>query len=181
NAGKKVTTVAGEAKKKLTGAWNEAIKEQEKNADKKEATAAAYGSDVYDPTAKTKKGGADSLSTAATDAKDPNKLGEIVFKNFPAIKAVDGLYQDPSVRSPSAFKRVPAPDVIASDITPAKMEMQRPAARQDIKQEGDKIELHFHGVDMANAKSIAALVRQELEKLKRSQDSRRRSQLTDIG
>ncbi|RUT67196.1 phage tail tape measure protein [Morganella morganii] len=180
-AGKKVSDVAGKAKEKLTGAWDEAIKEAEKKNKQKEATDAAYGSQVYDPTAKKDKDGSGFSSPADNAAKDPNKLGEIVFKNFPAIKAVDGLYQDPSVRSPSAFKRVSAPDVIASDITPAKMEMQRPAARQDIKQEGDKIELHFHGVDMANAKSIAALVRQELEKLKRTQDSRLRSQLTDIG
>lgn len=181
SAGKKVSDVAGKAKEKLTGAWDEAIKEAEKKNKQKEATDAAYGTGVYDPTAKKDRDGSGFSNPADNAAKDPNKLGEIVFKNFPAIKAVDGLYQDPSVRSPSAFKRVPAPDVIASDITPAKMEMQRPAARQDIKQEGDKIELHFHGVDMTNAKSIAALVRQELEKLKRSQDSRRRSQLTDIG
>lgn len=180
-AGKKVSDVAGKAKEKLTGAWDEAIKEAEKKNKQKEATEAAYGSRVYDPTAKKDKDGSGFSSPSDKAAKDPNKLGEIVFKNFPAIKAVDGLYQDPSVRSPSAFKRVPTPDIAASDFTPAKMEMQRPAARQDIKQEGDKIELHFHGVDMANAKSIAALVRQELEKLKRSQDSRRRSQLTDIG
>ncbi|HGN0093437.1 TPA: phage tail tape measure protein [Morganella morganii] len=180
-AGKKVSDVAGKAKEKLTGAWDEAIKEADKKNKQKEATEAAYGSRVYDPTAKKDKDGSGFSSPAEKAAKDPNKLGEIVFKNFPAIKAVDGLYQDPSVRSPSAFKRVPTPDIAASDFTPAKMEMQRPAARQDIKQEGDKIELHFHGVDMTNAKSIAALVRQELEKLKRSQDSRRRSQLTDIG
>lgn len=181
SAGKKVSDVAGKAKEKLTGAWDEAIKEAEKKNKQKEATEAAYGSRVYDPTAKKDKDGSGFSSPAEKAAKDPNKLGEIVFKNFPAIKAVDGLYQDPSVRSPSGFKRVPTPDIAASDFTPAKMEMQRPAARQDIKQEGDKIELHFHGVDMANAKSIAAMVRQELEKLKRSQDSRRRSQLTDIG
>ncbi|WP_368894742.1 phage tail tape measure protein [Morganella morganii] len=181
DTGKKVTAVAGTAKEKLAGAWKEATEEAKKNAEKQEATEATYGPGVYDPTAKKDRDGSGFSSPADKAEKDPNKLGEIVFKNFPAIKAVDGLYQDPSVRSPSAFKRVPAPDVVASDITPAKMEMQRPAARQDIKQEGDKIELHFHGVDMANAKSIAALVRQELEKLKRSQDSRRRSQLTDIG
>lgn len=181
DTGKKVTAVAGTAKEKLAGAWKEATEKAKKNAEKQEATEATYGPGVYDPTAKKDRDGSGFSSPADKAEKDPNKLGEIVFKNFPAIKAVDGLYQDPSVRSPSAFKRVPAPDVIASDITPAKMEMQRPATRQDIKQEGDKIELHFHGVDMANAKSIAAMVRQELEKLKRSQDSRRRSQLTDIG
>lgn len=181
DTGKKVTAVAGTAKEKLAGAWKEATEEAKKNAEKQEATEATYGPGVYDPTAKKDRDGSGFSSPADKAEKDPNKLGEIVFKNFPAIKAVDGLYQDPSVRSPSGFKRVPTPDIAASDFTPAKMEMQRPAARQDIKQEGDKIELHFHGVDMANAKSIAALVRQELEKLKRSQDSRRRSQLTDIG
>lgn len=180
-AGKKLSTVTGKAKEKLTGAWDEAIKEQDKKGKQKEATEAAYGSRVYDPTEKKDKSGSGSESAAAKEVKDPNKLGDIVFKNFPAIKAVDGLYQDPSVRGQSAFKGVPAPDVISSSITPAKLEMQRPAPRQDIKQEGDNIELHFHGVDMANAKSIADLVRQELEKLKRANDSRRRSQLTDIG
>ncbi|MTC36671.1 phage tail tape measure protein [Providencia alcalifaciens] len=137
-----------------------------------------FGTAVYDPgEAKSKSKGSSggSLSTPEKETRDPNKLGEIVFKNFPAIKAVDGLYQDPTLRG------VSVPNVVAtSDITPAKMEIQRPV-KQDIKQEGDKYELHFHGVDMRDAKNIASIVRQELEKIKRETDTRRRSLLTDIG
>lgn len=137
-----------------------------------------FGTAVYDPgEAKSKSKGSSGggLSTPEKETRDPNKLGEIVFKNFPAIKAVDGLYQDPTLRG------VSVPNVVAtSDITPAKMEMQRPV-KQDIKQEGDKYELHFHGVDMRDAKNIASIVRQELEKIKRETDTRRRSLLTDIG
>ena len=137
-----------------------------------------FGTAVYDPgeaKSKTKGSSGGGLSTPEKETRDPNKLGEIVFKNFPAIKAVDGLYQDPTLRG------VSVPNVVAtSDITPAKMEMQRPV-KQDIKQEGDKYELHFHGVDMRDAKNIASIVRQELEKIKRETDTRRRSLLTDIG
>lgn len=137
-----------------------------------------FGTAVYDPgeaKSKTKGSSGGGLSTPEKDTRDPNKLGEIVFKNFPAIKAVDGLYQDPTLRG------ISVPNVVAtSDITPAKMEMQRPV-KQDIKQEGDKYELHFHGVDMRDAKNIASIVRQELEKIKRETDTRRRSLLTDIG
>ena len=135
-----------------------------------------FGTDVYNPgEAKSKGSSGAGISTPDKEIRDPNKLGEIVFKNFPAIKAVDGLYQDPTVRG------VSVPNVItASDVAPTKMEMQRPV-KQDIKQGGDKYELHFHGVDMKDAKSISSLVRQELEKLKRETDTRRRSLLTDIG
>ncbi|HHR5849216.1 TPA: phage tail tape measure protein [Providencia alcalifaciens] len=137
-----------------------------------------FGTAVYDPgeaKSKTKGSSGSGSSTPEKETRDPNKLGEIVFKNFPAIKAVDGLYQDPTLRG------VSVPNVVAtSDITPAKMEMQRPV-KQDIKQEGDKYELHFHGVDMRDAKNIASIVRQELEKIKRETDTRRRSLLTDIG
>lgn len=137
-----------------------------------------FGTAVYDPgeaKSKTKGSSGGGLSTPEKETRDPNKLGEIVFKNFPAIKAVDGLYQDPTLRG------VSVPNMVAtSDITPAKMEMQRPV-KQDIKQEGDKYELHFHGVDMRDAKNIASIVRQELEKIKRETDTRRRSLLTDIG
>ncbi|MEX9953726.1 phage tail tape measure protein [Providencia rettgeri] len=135
-----------------------------------------FGTKVYDPgEAKNKGSSGGGISTPDKEVRDPNKLGEIVFKNFPAIKAVDGLYQDPTVRG------VSVPNVLsASDVAPAKMEMQRPV-KQDIKQEGNKYELHFHGVDMKDAKSIASIVRQELEKLKRETDTRRRSLLTDIG
>ncbi|HCH7934615.1 MULTISPECIES: phage tail tape measure protein [Providencia] len=137
-----------------------------------------FGTAVYDPgeaKSKSKSSSGGGLSTPEKETRDPNKLGEIVFKNFPAIKAVDGLYQDPTLRG------VSVPNVVAtSDITPAKMEMQRPV-KQDIKQEGDKYELHFHGVDMRDAKNIASIVRQELEKIKRETDTRRRSLLTDIG
>lgn len=135
-----------------------------------------FGTDVYNPgEAKNKGSSGGGISTPDKEVRDPNKLGEIVFKNFPAIKAVDGLYQDPTVRG------VSVPNVLAaSDVAPAKMEMQRPV-KQDIKQDGDKYEFHFHGVDMKDAKSIASIVRQELEKLKRETDTRRRSLLTDIG
>ncbi|EJD6673042.1 phage tail tape measure protein [Providencia rettgeri] len=134
------------------------------------------GTKVYNPgEAKNKGSSGGGIATPDKEVRDPNKLGEIVFKNFPAIKAVDGLYQDPTVRG------VSVPNVLsASDVAPAKMEMQRPV-KQDIKQEGNKYELHFHGVDMKDAKSIASIVRQELEKLKRETDTRRRSLLTDIG
>lgn len=135
-----------------------------------------FGTDVYNPgEAKNKSSNGGGISTPDKEVRDPNKLGEIVFKNFPAIKAVDGLYQDPTVRG------VSVPNVLAaSDVAPAKMEMQRPV-KQDIKQDGDKFEFHFHGVDMKDAKNIASIVRQELEKLKRETDTRRRSLLTDIG
>lgn len=135
-----------------------------------------FGTKVYDPgEAKNKGSSGGGISTPDKEVRDPNKLGEIVFKNFPAIKAVDGLYQDPTVRG------VSVPNTLAtSDVAPAKMDMQRPV-KQDIKQDGDKYEFHFHGVDMKDAKSIASIVRQELEKLKRETDTRRRSLLTDIG
>jgi len=137
-----------------------------------------FGTSVYNPGEEKVSGG--GLSTPNQAMRDPNKPGDIVFKHFPAIKAIDGLYRDPSVRSVSTSNRLPVPVTPPSDVTPTKMDMQR-LVKQDIKQEGDKYELHFHGVDMREAKNIASLVRQEIEKLKRESDSRRRALLTDIG
>ncbi|APC11840.1 MULTISPECIES: hypothetical protein [Providencia] len=65
-----------------------------------------YGTLVYDSAEKKSKAkGSKSALSDAAGSVDRNKLGDIVFKNFPAVTAVNGLYQEPRItaRKPHYF------------------------------------------------------------------------------
>ncbi|WP_338804796.1 phage tail tape measure protein [Xenorhabdus griffiniae] len=146
----------------------------------------AFGSMVYDPSAKKdkkgKKGELDAVGAAATQA-DPNKLGDIVFKNRPPVIPIDGAYQEPRLQPPSLFSRLteklqpwqPALSGIPVPVTPARVGNGNHAQQDDRY----TINLHFHGVDMNDTRSIGAVVRTEIEKIMQKQGVRRRSSLYD--
>lgn len=158
--------------------------------DNKENTP-TYGSLVYDPKdekEKNKKGksGKSALSDAA-ESVDRNKLGDIVFKNFPAVTAIDGLYQEPRIaaRKTSLFPQFNdalintlAPIQPKLNAVPVAVSPTRPE-RQIMQPEYNTFELNFYGVDMSNKKEIADIVKQQLTTLLRERDSRRRSSLKD--
>ncbi|MDX7988232.1 phage tail tape measure protein [Xenorhabdus sp. 12] len=148
-----------------------------------------FGSKVYDPNDKKgkkgKKGkGSGSLEAAGSAAPqtDPNKLGDIVFKNRPPVIAIDGVYQEPRLQQPSLLSRLteklqplqPALSGIPIPVTPAGMG-NSPKAHDDRY----TINLHFHGVDMKDERSLADRVRTEIEKIMRQKGVRRRSSLYD--
>ncbi|MBD2783683.1 phage tail tape measure protein [Xenorhabdus sp. DI] len=146
----------------------------------------AFGSKVYDPKENKKK---DKKGTEAMDAAgsaapqaDPNKLGEIVFKNRPSVIPIDGSYQEPRLQQPSLLSRLteklqpvqPALSGVPVPITPARVGVENKA--QDDRY---TINLHFHGVDMTDARSIGEKVRIEVAKIMQKNGVRRRSSLYD--
>ncbi|WP_273818161.1 phage tail tape measure protein [Providencia rettgeri] len=160
------------------------------NNDNKENTP-TYGNLVYDPKEekeKNKKGkGSKSALSDAAESVDRNKLGDIVFKNFPAVTAVNGLYQEPRIavrKNPlfpqfnDALINTLAPIQPKLNAVPVAVSPTRPE-RQIMQPEYNTFELNFYGVDMSNKKEIADIVKQQLTTLLRERDSRRRSSLKD--
>ncbi|WP_237386153.1 phage tail tape measure protein [Xenorhabdus sp. Sc-CR9] len=146
----------------------------------------SFGPLVYDPNENKKKGKNESGSVVAAGqaatSTDPNRLGEIVFKNRPPVIAIDGAYQEPRLQQPSLLSRLteklqplqPALSGIPIPITPADMG-NSPKAHDDRY----TINLHFHGVDMKDEHSLANRIRTEIEKIMRQKGVRRRSSLYD--
>ncbi|MEY0961199.1 phage tail tape measure protein [Providencia rettgeri] len=160
------------------------------NNDNKENTP-TYGNLVYDPKEekeKNKKGkGSKSALSDAAESVDRNKLGDIVFKNFPAVTAVNGLYQEPRIaarKNPlfpqfnDALINTLAPIQPKLNAVPVAVSPTRPE-RQIMQPEYNTFELNFYGVDMSNKKEITDIVKQQLTTLLRERDSRRRSSLKD--
>lgn len=147
-----------------------------------------YGTLVYDGAEKKSKSkGSKSALSDAAESVDRNKLGDIVFKNFPAVTAVDGLYQEPRIaaRKTSLFPQFNdalintlAPIQPKLNAVPVAVSPTRPE-RQIMQPEYNTFELNFYGVDMSNKKEIADIVKQQLITLLREHDSRRRSSLKD--
>lgn len=147
-----------------------------------------YGTLVYDGAEKKSKAkGSKSALSDAAESVDRNKLGDIVFKNFPAVTAVDGLYQEPRIaaRKNSLFPQFNdslintlAPIQPKLNAVPVAVSPTRPE-RQIMQPEYNTFELNFYGVDMSNKKEIADIVKQQLTALLRERDSRRRSSLKD--
>ncbi|PHM38592.1 phage tail tape measure protein [Xenorhabdus innexi] len=149
-------------------------------------TLPSFGSQVYDPDkkkpkSKTEAGSVVAAGQAATPA-DPNRLGEIVFKNRPPVLPIEGNYQEPRLQQPSLLTRLteklqplqPALSGVPVPITPTRNSNTHPT-----QPDRYSFNLHFHGVDMQNTRSIADLVKAEIEKLMQKQGVRRRSRLYD--
>ncbi|WP_426578407.1 phage tail tape measure protein [Xenorhabdus stockiae] len=144
----------------------------------------AFGPKVYNPGDKKDKQTTGALAAAGNAAPqtDPNKLGEIVFKNRPPVIPVDGLYQEPRLQQPSLLSRLtealqprqPVLDGVPVPMTPARAGSS-PAPRN----EHYSFNLHFHGVDMKDSRSISTLVKAEIDKIMQQQGVRRRSSLYD--
>lgn len=185
-----------EATSKITSSVTVAGKQLEKSSElQKKANdvnplenAEKYGTLVYNGAEKkSKQKGSKSALSDAAESVDRNKLGDIVFKNFPAVTAVDGLYQEPRIaaRKTSLFPQFNdalintlAPIQPKLNAVPVAVSPTRPE-RQIMQPEYNTFELNFYGVDMSNKKEIADIVKQQLTTLLRERDSRRRSSLKD--
>ncbi|MEX5890939.1 phage tail tape measure protein [Providencia vermicola] len=185
-----------EATSKITSSVTVAGKQLEKSSElQKKANdvnplenAEKYGTLVYDGAEKkSKQKSSKSALSDAAESVDRNKLGDIVFKNFPAVTAVDGLYQEPRIaaRKTSLFPQFNdalintlAPIQPKLNAVPVAVSPTRPE-RQIMQPEYNTFELNFYGVDMSNKKEIADIVKQQLTTLLRERDSRRRSSLKD--
>ncbi|WP_272572308.1 phage tail tape measure protein [Providencia sp. PROV258] len=185
-----------EATSKITSSVTVAGKQLEKSSElQKKANdvnplenAEKYGTLVYDGAEKkSKQKGSKSALSDAAESVDRNKLGDIVFKNFPAVTAVNGLYQEPRIaaRKTSLFPQFNdalintlAPIQPKLNAVPVAVSPTRPE-RQIMQPEYNTFELNFYGIDMSNKKEIADIVKQQLTTLLRERDSRRRSSLKD--
>nr|ELR5041392.1 phage tail tape measure protein [Providencia stuartii]ELR5080536.1 phage tail tape measure protein [Providencia stuartii] len=185
-----------EATSKITSSVTVAGKQLEKNSELQQKAndvnplenAEKYGTLVYDGAEKkSKTKGSKSALSDAAESVDKNKLGDIVFKNFPAVTAIDGLYQEPRItaRKNSLFPQFNdalintlAPIQPKLNAVPVAVSPTRPE-RQIMQPEYNTFELNFYGVDMSNKKEIADIVKQQLTTLLRERDSRRRSSLKD--
>lgn len=185
-----------EATSKITSSITVAGKQLEKNSELQQKAndvnplenAEKYGTLVYDGAEKkSKTKGSKSALSDAAESVERNKLGDIVFKNFPAVTTVDGLYQEPRIaaRKNSLFPQFNdslintlAPIQPKLNAVPVAVSPTRPE-RQIMQPEYNTFELNFYGVDMSNKKEIADIVKQQLTTLLRERDSRRRSSLKD--
>ncbi|EPL6456773.1 phage tail tape measure protein [Providencia rettgeri] len=185
-----------EATSKITSSVTVAGKQLEKSSELQQKAndvnplenAEKYGTLVYDGAEKKGKAkGSKSALSDAAESVDRNKLGDIVFKNFPAVTAVNGLYQEPRIaaRKTSLFPQFNdalintlAPIQPKLNAVPVAVSPTRPE-RQIMQPEYNTFELNFYGVDMSNKKEIADIVKQQLTTLLRERDSRRRSSLKD--
>ncbi|CDH23643.1 phage tail tape measure protein [Xenorhabdus bovienii] len=144
-----------------------------------------FGSMVYGSGKNKKKGnkGTESVEAAghAAAQTDPNKLGDIVFKNRPPVIPIEGVYQEPRLQQPSLLSRLtdklqpmlPTLSGIPVPVTPAR------AGNGNKPDDRYIINLHFHGVDMQNSRSISEMVKTEIEKIMQKKGVRRRSSLYD--
>ncbi|EFB73676.1 phage tail tape measure protein, TP901 family [Providencia rustigianii DSM 4541] len=186
-----------EATSKITSSVMVAGKQLEKSSELQQKAnevnplenAEKYGTLVYDGAEKkSKTKGSKSALSDAAESVDRNKLGDIVFKNFPAVTAVDGLYREPRIsaqKQPSLLSQLNdslintfAPIQPKLSAIPVAVSPTRPE-RQVMQPEYNTFELHFHGVDVNNEKKLADVVKQQLTALLRERDSRRRSSLKD--
>lgn len=185
-----------EATSKITNSVTVAGKQLEKNSELQQKAndvnplenAEKYGTLVYDGAEKKSKtkGSKSALSNAA-ESVDRNKLGDIVFKNFPAVTAVDGVYQEPRIAARkasllplfnNALINTLAPIQPKLNAVPVAVSPARPE-RQIMQPEYNTFEFNFYGIDMSNKKEITDIVKQQLASFFRERDSRRRSSLKD--
>jgi TP901 family phage tail tape measure protein len=150
---------------------------------------------------KKKKSAGDSASGVSAAARDPNKLGEIVFKDHPPVMPVVGDWREPAVNasaSSTAGITQRVGDMVRSiatwptralsaampvPITPAGRSKADgfTSAAISAAAGGDVINLtvNFYESAKMDEKSLASAVRRELDGLLRERDNRRRSQLRD--
>lgn len=145
-------------------------------------SAPVFGTEVYR--------GAKASEGESGTPRDPNKLGNIVFKNRPAVTAIDGAYQEPRMQARatvlSRLKRSAvdlATSVLPQSVQPAlagiPVPMQTALPRQTISQDHFNFEVHFHGVDMSDRRALGELVKEKVRELLRETETRRRSRLSD--
>ncbi|MCT8345563.1 phage tail tape measure protein, partial [Photorhabdus kleinii] len=154
----------------------------------------AYGTQVYTPKGDKKiSGGAANTSLQNTASlADANKLGEIVFKNYPAVTAIDGAYREPQLNVPRAslLSRLkdsamglanavlPEPQPAFAGI-PVPIDLNGNRNERQRASDNYTFELNFYGVDMRDSKALGDLVKEKIRELMRENNTRRRSRLTD--
>lgn len=159
----------------------------------------AYGTQVYTPKGDKKNnknsssgGGANTSSPDTTSLADANKLGEIVFKNHPAVTAIDGAYREPQLNVPRAslLSRLkdsaiglasavlPEPQPAFAGI-PVPIDLNGNRNERQRTSDNYTFELNFYGIDMRDSKDLANLVKEKIREVMRETNTRRRSRLTD--
>lgn len=158
----------------------------------------AYGTQVYTPkgdkkNSKNSSGGAANTSSPdTTSLADANKLGEIVFKNHPAVTAIDGMYREPQLNVPRAslLSRLkdsaiglasavlPEPQPAFAGI-PVPIDLNGNRNERQRTSDNYTFELNFYGIDMRDSKALGDLVKEKIRELMRETNTRRRSRLTD--
>ncbi|EIX7348641.1 phage tail tape measure protein [Escherichia coli] len=151
----------------------------------------------------TKTYSVDEDSTSGSTVKTPEdiqKLGDIVFRNRPPVRVVNGGWQEPRVNVPRSSLRerlsslwqdtgnrlkswVPVAPVmtpaVADGLTPYTGASSRPSPSTVDSHDQYHFELHFHGVDMRDAGRLGEMVKNKLRELLRENDVRQRSRLCD--
>ncbi|MGV8004504.1 phage tail tape measure protein [Photorhabdus temperata subsp. temperata] len=191
-------------KKMVEEEWKPGPEEPIKQAGKKADEAAgnksdnktnipAFGTEVYTPKGGKKDKNQTGGAVANTSLADANKLGEIVFKNHPAVTAIDGAYREPQLNVPRAslLSRLkdsaiglasavlPEPQPAFAGIpVPIDLNGNRNSERQRAS-DNYTFELNFYGIDMRDSKALGDLVKEKIRELMRETNTRRRSRLTD--
>lgn len=146
----------------------------------------------------------DSSTTAAAEAaKDPNKLGEIVFKNRPPVIPVSGAWSEPTMQAQSPVSKMGAtasrigemvrgiatwPTRALSSAMPVPVAAGRsdsPAGYQRVNAAAPandtfNLTLNIYDAGKMDEKALVALFRREYNNMQRERESRRRSQLSDF-
>ncbi|RAX00779.1 MULTISPECIES: phage tail tape measure protein [unclassified Photorhabdus] len=182
----------------------EPIKQAGKKADEvagndKKTNIPAFGTEVYTPKGdkknnKNQTGGGTTNTSLQNTASlaDANKLGEIVFKNYPAVTAIDGAYREPQLNVPRAslLSRLkdsamglanavlPEPQPAFAGI-PVPIDLNGNRNERQRASDNYTFELNFYGVDMRDSKALGDLVKEKIRELMRENNTRRRSRLTD--
>ncbi|PQQ36872.1 hypothetical protein C6H68_16780 [Photorhabdus luminescens] len=140
----------------------------------------AYGTQVYTPkgdkkNSKNSSGGAANTSSPdTTSLADANKLGEIVFKNHPAVTAIDGMYREPQLNVPRAslLSRLkdsaiglasavlPEPQPAFAGI-PVPIDLNGNRNERQRTSDNYTFELNFYGIDMRDSKALGDLVKEK--------------------
>ncbi|CAM3520156.1 phage tail tape measure protein [Rouxiella silvae] len=152
----------------------------------------------HNNTKKEKGAGTGTPDAVSAAARDPDKLGDIVFKKHPPVMSVYGAYDEPRIaatHSPSqsigdrigaAVRGItgkltawPTQSFLPGIPVPSGRAAQSQPAVLDNALEPISLTLNFYESAKLDAKEIASTVRRELTALLRERDNRKRSQLKD--
>ncbi|QBH97340.1 phage tail tape measure protein [Limnobaculum zhutongyuii] len=122
------------------------------------------------------KGGGGGLSNRSLDQRDPNKLGDIVFKNVPAYIPIRGGYTEPMLQQRS---NMVAPYSVQQPTST--VGSQSGSAIQPASSDQYNINIYISDARNIDEAKIAQRVRAEMEVLQQATDRRRRSSLLDRG
>lgn len=122
-------------------------------------------------------GGSGGLSNSTQERRDPNKLGDIVFKNVPAYMPIRGGYAEPMIQARNSVSPYSVKPPTA---------YSPPAAQSGSSVLPGQSDIYNINITITDARNmdegkIAKRVRAEVEALQLAADRRRRSSLLDRG